>query len=73
MPRKPKPISDQVRDAVASAGVTRYRISKETGIAQATLTRFMSGERGLPMTTLDILGEYLDLEISVRKRKGPKR
>ena len=62
--------SEQIRRAVKRCGVTRYRISKETGIDQATLTRFMSGERGLPMRTLDVLGEYLRLRIDM---EGPRR
>jgi hypothetical protein len=65
-------LSDQIRLAVETCGETRYSISKETGISQSTLTRFMSGERGLPMDTLDILAEYLDLRIATGKRRRRK-
>jgi transcriptional regulator with XRE-family HTH domain len=66
-------LSDQIRRAVAHCGQTRYAIAKATGVSQSTLSRFVNGERGLPMDTLDILAEYLDLRITIgkaRHRKG---
>ncbi|MCH8067640.1 MAG: helix-turn-helix transcriptional regulator [Nanoarchaeota archaeon] len=54
-------------------GQTRYRISMETGIDQSTLSRFMSGERGLPTTTLDKLADYLDLNITVGKGRKSRK
>ena len=53
--------------------MTRYAISKATGIDQATLSRFMSGERGLPMKTLDTLANFLDLNITVGQRRPKER
>ena len=35
---------DQLREAVLNAEVTRYRISKETGISESILSRFVRGE-----------------------------
>jgi transcriptional regulator with XRE-family HTH domain len=63
MAEKRVKLSDQVRRAVDNCGQTRYRIAKETGISEPTLSRFMSGERGLPMTTLDRLADHLGLDI----------
>ncbi|MHC4695955.1 MAG: helix-turn-helix domain-containing protein [Planctomycetota bacterium] len=63
-------LSEQIRRAVADCGLTRYAISKATGIDNATLSRFMSHERGLPMKTLDVLADFLNLNIVVGK--GPK-
>ena len=65
-------LSDQVRCAVAECGHSRYAIWKTTGISQVTLCRFMSGECGLPMKTLDVLADHLDLNIvsGKRQRKG---
>lgn len=65
-------LSDELRQAIADCGQTRYRISKATGISEPTLCRFMSGERGLPMKTLDALAEYLDLHITTGKRRPRK-
>ena len=67
--KRPK-LSDQIRQAVATCGQTRYAIAKTTGIDAATLCRFMSAERGLPMKTLDRLADYLELNITTPKRKG---
>jgi hypothetical protein len=67
--KRPK-VSDQIRAAIDAAGVTRYRISKDTGISESMLSRFMGGSRGLSMEALDTLGEYLDLEVV--RRKTPK-
>ena len=55
--------SDQIRQAVTDCGLSQYAISKQTGISKSTLCRFMNGERGLPMTTLDTLAAYLRLEV----------
>jgi hypothetical protein len=62
-------LSDQIRRVVETCGQTRYRIAKETEISEATLSRFMSGERGLPMGTLDTLADYLGLNV-VQAKKG---
>ncbi len=61
---------DQIRQAVLDAGMTRYQISQLTGIDNASLSRFVHGERGLSEEALNSLGELLNLEIVVRKKKG---
>jgi plasmid maintenance system antidote protein VapI len=66
---KRKPLSEQLRDAVRKADVSRYRISQETGITEGQLCRFVHGESGLTLDTIDILAEYLGLELVQRKRK----
>ena len=58
-----KPMSELLKNAIAKSGATRYRIAKDTGIAESALSRFMSGERGLSMEALDLLLEYLGLEV----------
>lgn len=65
MARKAVSLSEQVRRAIRDSGLTQYRISKEAGIDRSTLHRFMTGERGLPMKTLDRLAEVLDLRVSL--------
>lgn len=61
---KPIPkLSYQIRAAVEASGVSGYRISAETGIDKAALSRFLSGERGLSMESLDLLAGYLELKI----------
>lgn len=72
MPKRRVKLSEQIRRAIARCGMTRYGISQETGIDQSTLTRFMSGERGLPTKTLDTLADFLNLNIVVGGRTKSK-
>ena len=65
-------LTEQVRQAIDVCGETRYRICKNTGLDNATLCRFMSGERGLSMEALDTVAEYLELSI-VSDRKSAQR
>jgi len=66
-------LTDQIRLAIAQSRVSRYRIWKETGIDQATLSRFMQGKGGLSMNSLDNLGDCLDLSIVGRKIKSRRK
>jgi hypothetical protein len=70
-----KTLSDQIRDAILTASVSRYRIAKETGVDQPALSRFVHGERGLSIEALDAIGLYLGLVIVKKqpKKKGATR
>ena len=68
-------ILKEVRNAIAASDKTRYRLSKETGIDQAQLSRLMAGKEGLSFENLERLAEALGLEIVVRparKKAGGK-
>jgi len=69
MPKKPKTVSERIREAIEGADVSRYRIAKETGIEESTLSRFLSGERGLSMEALDTLAMYFGLELVPRRKE----
>ena len=60
---------DDIRDAIEASGKTRYRIARESGIAESVLSRLMSGERGLSIDALETLAEYLGLEIVMRPKR----
>ena len=68
--RKPKKLSDQVRELVRTSGYTRYAIWKATGIDQGVLSHFLAGNRGISMESLDVLAEFLDLEVVRKSKKG---
>jgi hypothetical protein len=70
MTQKRIKLSEQVRQAIDTCGKTRYQISQDTGIDQATLCRFMGGNGGLSIPVLDTLGEYLGLRIVTDKPKS---
>jgi hypothetical protein len=69
---KHKPFSDQLRDAVRHAGKTRYAISKETGIAQSILGRFVNDGAGLSLASIDKLCEALGVGLGSNSRRRPK-
>lgn len=64
MPKKPNPtLSEQLRAAIVSADKTRYQISKETGVTEASLSRFVNGLGGLSVDSVDKIGLCLGLRI----------
>jgi len=65
-------VLDQLRKRIKQGEVSRYRISQDTGIDQAALSRFVNGKTGLNVTTAEILADYLGLEIIVRKKRPQK-
>lgn len=71
--RSSQPLSRQIRKAIETSGRTRYSICKELKIPQSTLSRFMSGERGLSMEVLDPLGLLLGLELKPTTRSTPTK
>lgn len=72
MAKKRLTFSDELRRAIEGCGKTRYEISKETGIDQAILSRFMHGKGGLSMPNLDTLAELLGWHVATEgsKQKG---
>ena len=62
--RKLKPFSDQLRDAIRKADISRYRVAKQTGLTQASLSRFMTGVSGLSLESIDKICDCLGLELS---------
>src|SRR5262245_10159295 len=71
--RRTKALTDQLRQAIDDSGLTRYQISKETGIDESALAKFYNGHRGLSMEALNALGACLQLTITLGRtpdRKG---
>jgi DNA-binding Xre family transcriptional regulator len=69
--QKTTKLSDQVRKAMDDSGVSRYKISQETGIDESALAKLYNGHRGITTSTLDRLSKYLELRI-VMDRKPKK-
>ena len=76
MPKRRIKLSDQIRRAVDASGLSRYRIAKEIGLAESTMSRFMAGS-GLEMANLDRLADLLGLNIAdgetPKSEKGKRR
>jgi len=71
--KQAKQFSDEIRAAVESCGVTRYRISKLTGIDAAVLCRFVQGQVGLSMDSLDKLAECIGLHVATEQKPRAKK
>jgi predicted transcriptional regulator len=71
--KRTEKLSDQLRRLIETSPMTRYEISKQTGIAQSTLCKLVQGERGISTDSWDLLGECLNLRLVVdepRTKKG---
>jgi hypothetical protein len=71
-------MSEQLRRAIELSGKTRYRISLESGISQAVLSRFVNRQRELSLANVDALCEALGLRVVIepkdkRATKKPKK
>ncbi|MBL7140809.1 MAG: helix-turn-helix transcriptional regulator [Planctomycetes bacterium] len=64
-------IQEQLRKAILDAEVSRYALSKMTGVNQGVLSRFVNRERSITMDTAAKLATALGLELKrTRQRKG---
>ena len=68
MARRKTTFTDQIRKAVDASGMSRYRISKELGIAESTMSRFMSGD-WMGKENIDALAELLGLEVKTKRKR----
>jgi plasmid maintenance system antidote protein VapI len=68
-------LTDQLREAIAASGMSRYGICKAISLDQATMSKFMKGKQGLALDTVDRLGELLGLQLVTAKKpaKGKGR
>jgi predicted transcriptional regulator len=65
-------LSDQLRRLIEESPMTRYEISKRTGIAASTLCKLVQGERGISTDSWDLLGECLNLRLVVDESRAKK-
>jgi transcriptional regulator with XRE-family HTH domain len=62
-------LSEQLRQAIAASGITRYEIAKATGVSQSTLSKFMLRQRGISIEAMDAVGLFLGLRLSATSKK----
>jgi transcriptional regulator with XRE-family HTH domain len=67
-----QPFSEQLRRAIEECGTSRYALARSVGVSDSALSRFMSGERGLTLATLDKLADALGLEIVIGVQRIPR-
>ena len=59
----PDTISGQLRWFLEHYGQSTYRLDRETGVSNASLSRFLRGKRGLTLESLDKLAKHLGLRL----------
>lgn len=61
-------ITEALKSAVRNSGLSLYRISKESGLNEDSLSRFMRGAHSLILSKADKLASYLEFECHSKKR-----
>jgi len=71
--RKPKPpLTDPLRQAIVDSGLPLLRLANETGIARASLIRFVRGDTSIRLDIADKLAAYFGLKLIAEKPPARK-
>lgn len=62
-----------VRDLIERDPRSRYRIARESGITEATLSRIVNGKRDLSADMLERLTDALGYDVILKKRPTRRR
>lgn len=60
-------IGEQLKSFIRASGQSGNSLAKATGIEQSAISRFLSGERGLDLTSIEKLAKYFRLELRQTK------
>ncbi len=71
-PKSADTLSKQLRWYVKNCGVSTYRLERETGIHNSALSRFLRGERGLSVASMDTMGKFLKLVLVCKRPQQDK-
>lgn len=61
-----------VQEAMWKRGVPQAELARQTGLSEGQISRFLKGERGLSLESIDKLMDALGLEIVIRPRRERK-
>ncbi|MEX2138587.1 MAG: helix-turn-helix transcriptional regulator [Pirellulales bacterium] len=62
-------VSDQLRAAIDSSGLSHNELSRVTGVSQPAISRFVNGERGLNSESIDRLAAHLGLVLTIKRKR----
>jgi transcriptional regulator with XRE-family HTH domain len=63
-------IASTLRNAVRQRQLSVYQIAKDTGLNQSALNQFFNGTKaGLRLSTVQVLFDYLGLEVRQKKER----
>jgi hypothetical protein len=57
-------MSDQLRERIVDSGRSLYELGRSAGVAPSVLSRFLRGERGLSLVSVDKLCRALGLNLT---------
>ena len=60
-------LSEVIRRSMKNSGLSLYRIAKDTGVGYTIVHGFYHGDRGLRLSSAEVLAEYLGLELQPKK------
>lgn len=66
-------VSEQLRRAIELAPVSRYKLAQQTGLDQGLLSKFIHGQTGLSLESVDLLAQALGLELRPIKKPRAKK
>ncbi|MFC1739707.1 helix-turn-helix domain-containing protein [Planctomycetota bacterium] len=61
-------LEGQLWRAIRQAGISRYELSRKSGVDQAQLSYFMSGQRSLTLRSAEKIAGVLGLELKPKKK-----
>jgi hypothetical protein len=56
-------VTESLRQAIRDTGETLYRVAKDSGVAYASLYRFMASQRDISCPNIDKLCRYLGMRL----------
>src|SRR4051794_1845080 len=65
----PSTTTDVLRRAIVESGTSHKALSRETGVARASIMRFVRGDQSLRLDMADRLAAYFGLELTKRGGK----
>lgn len=67
--RQKRQITARIKAAIEGSELTRYEISKRSGVNQSVLSRFVNGKGSLSLDAIEALAPVLGLTITTTKKK----
>jgi plasmid maintenance system antidote protein VapI len=66
-------VAEKLRECISGCELSHTELGKATGVPQPTISRFMRGERGLNLESIESLIDYFGLELTEKPQPKKKR
>ncbi|MGP0064162.1 MAG: helix-turn-helix domain-containing protein [Isosphaeraceae bacterium] len=66
-------IGERLRQSIQEGSLSQAELARGTGLSEGQISRFLSGERGLSLESIDKLLDVLELEIVIRPRRKARK